>query len=183
MIQIDVDIGSSSVARGVIGLVLGYVTSIVVDLAIVIEVCIIFFHLIQMLYQFNSIICNSVDHKVRCSFRKIQIIMIFPSSVHWRAHVCLINLNISILSWLGLIHTFFPVLAFLLSSFNCCRHWCAVYFGNVVVRHAIHFSWLDLFCLYDFRHISGNYQHVDVPKYMWWSQLRIALYVDGRNLK
>lgn len=32
------DIGSSSVARGVIGLVLGYVTSIVVDLAIVIEV-------------------------------------------------------------------------------------------------------------------------------------------------
>lgn len=38
-LQIDVDIGSSSVARGVIGLVLGYVTSIVVDLAILIEVC------------------------------------------------------------------------------------------------------------------------------------------------
>jgi hypothetical protein len=37
--QIDVDIGSSSVARGVIGLVLGYVTSLVVDLAILIEVC------------------------------------------------------------------------------------------------------------------------------------------------
>jgi len=37
--QIDVDIGSSSVARSVIGLVLGYVTSIVVDLAILIEVC------------------------------------------------------------------------------------------------------------------------------------------------
>ncbi|KAL3824587.1 hypothetical protein ACJIZ3_020616 [Penstemon smallii] len=36
-LEIDVDIGSSSVARGVIGLVLGYVTSIVVDLAIVIE--------------------------------------------------------------------------------------------------------------------------------------------------
>lgn len=36
--QIDVDIGSSSVARSVIGLVLGYVTSIVVDLAILIEV-------------------------------------------------------------------------------------------------------------------------------------------------
>ncbi|CAK9166040.1 unnamed protein product [Ilex paraguariensis] len=35
--QIDVDIGSSSVARGVIGLVLGYITSIVVDLAILIE--------------------------------------------------------------------------------------------------------------------------------------------------
>lgn len=36
--QIDVDIGSSSVARSVIGIVLGYVTSLVVDLAILIEV-------------------------------------------------------------------------------------------------------------------------------------------------
>ncbi|KAJ6673348.1 ENHANCED DISEASE RESISTANCE-RELATED [Salix viminalis] len=36
-LEIAVDIGSSSVARGVIGLVLGYVTSIVVDLAILIE--------------------------------------------------------------------------------------------------------------------------------------------------
>ena len=39
--QIDVDIGSSSVARSVIGLVLGYVTSIVVDLAILIEASIL----------------------------------------------------------------------------------------------------------------------------------------------
>lgn len=39
IVQIDVDIGSSSVARGVIGVVLGYVTSLVVDLAILIEVC------------------------------------------------------------------------------------------------------------------------------------------------
>ena len=37
-LQIDVDIGSSSVARSIIGLVLGYVTRIVVDLAILIEV-------------------------------------------------------------------------------------------------------------------------------------------------
>jgi hypothetical protein len=37
-LQIDVDIGSSSVARSIIGLVLGYVTSIVVDLAILVEV-------------------------------------------------------------------------------------------------------------------------------------------------
>lgn len=36
-LEIDVDIGSSSVARSVISLVLGYVTSLVVDLAIVIE--------------------------------------------------------------------------------------------------------------------------------------------------
>ncbi|XP_076896736.1 protein ENHANCED DISEASE RESISTANCE 2-like [Bidens hawaiensis] len=36
-LEIDVDIGSSSVARSVIGIVLGYVTSIVVDLAILIE--------------------------------------------------------------------------------------------------------------------------------------------------
>ncbi|XP_047073041.1 protein ENHANCED DISEASE RESISTANCE 2-like [Lolium rigidum] len=36
-LEIDVDIGSSSVARSIIGLVLGYVTSIVVDLGILIE--------------------------------------------------------------------------------------------------------------------------------------------------
>ncbi|KAG4932826.1 hypothetical protein JHK87_046828 [Glycine soja] len=36
-LEIDVDIGSSSVARSVIGLVLGYVTSLVVDLAILIQ--------------------------------------------------------------------------------------------------------------------------------------------------
>ncbi|KAL7589942.1 hypothetical protein Lser_V15G37913 [Lactuca serriola] len=36
-LEIDVDIGSSSVARSVIGIVLGYVTSLVVDLAILIE--------------------------------------------------------------------------------------------------------------------------------------------------
>ncbi|KAK1292982.1 hypothetical protein QJS10_CPB17g00248 [Acorus calamus] len=36
-LEIDVDIGSSSVARSIISLVLGYVTSIVVDLAILIE--------------------------------------------------------------------------------------------------------------------------------------------------
>jgi hypothetical protein len=36
-LEIDVDIGSSSVARSVVGLVLGYVTSVVVDLAILIE--------------------------------------------------------------------------------------------------------------------------------------------------
>uniref|UniRef100_A0A7N0SWV4 START domain-containing protein n=1 Tax=Kalanchoe fedtschenkoi TaxID=63787 RepID=A0A7N0SWV4_KALFE len=37
-LEIDVDIGSSSVARSIIGLVLGYVTSLVVDLAILVEV-------------------------------------------------------------------------------------------------------------------------------------------------
>lgn len=36
-LEIDVDIGSSSVARSIVGLVLGYVTSIVVDLAILVE--------------------------------------------------------------------------------------------------------------------------------------------------
>jgi len=36
-LEVDVDIGSSSVARSVVGLVLGYVTSVVVDLAILIE--------------------------------------------------------------------------------------------------------------------------------------------------
>ena len=46
IMQIDVDIGSSSVARSVIGLVLGYVTSLVVDLAVLIEVCAFFVLLI-----------------------------------------------------------------------------------------------------------------------------------------
>lgn len=36
-LEIDVDIGSSAVARGVVGLVLGYLTNVVVDLAILIE--------------------------------------------------------------------------------------------------------------------------------------------------
>ncbi|KAH9608079.1 hypothetical protein KSS87_016520 [Heliosperma pusillum] len=36
-LEIDVDIGSSAVARSVVGLVLGYVTSLVVDLAVLIE--------------------------------------------------------------------------------------------------------------------------------------------------
>jgi len=36
-LEIDVNIGSSAVARNVVGLVLGYVTSIVVDLAVLIE--------------------------------------------------------------------------------------------------------------------------------------------------
>ncbi|XP_024370867.1 protein ENHANCED DISEASE RESISTANCE 2 isoform X4 [Physcomitrium patens] len=36
-LEIDVDIGSSSVARSVVGLALGYVTSVIVDLAILIE--------------------------------------------------------------------------------------------------------------------------------------------------
>jgi Protein ENHANCED DISEASE RESISTANCE 2, C-terminal len=41
-VQIDVDIGSSSVARSIISLVLGYITGIVVDLAILIEVGCVF---------------------------------------------------------------------------------------------------------------------------------------------
>jgi len=49
--QIDVDIGSSSVARSVIGLVLGYVTSIVVDLAILIEVCLFLLLYLQNKYS------------------------------------------------------------------------------------------------------------------------------------
>lgn len=51
--QIDVDIGSSSVARGVIGLVLGYVTSLVVDLAILIEVC-VFLPLVIIFVDLNK---------------------------------------------------------------------------------------------------------------------------------
>lgn len=37
--QIDVDVGSSSVARSVCGLVLGYATTVVIDFAMLIEVC------------------------------------------------------------------------------------------------------------------------------------------------
>lgn len=38
-LQIDVDVGSSSVARSVCGLVLNYATSVVIDFAMLIEVC------------------------------------------------------------------------------------------------------------------------------------------------
>jgi hypothetical protein len=54
--QIDVDIGSSSVARSVVGLVLGYVTSLVVDLAILIEVWAIFSYSIIISRQINYLI-------------------------------------------------------------------------------------------------------------------------------
>eukprot|EP00249_Psilotum_nudum_P005386 c18824_g1_i1 orf=416-2629(+) len=39
VLEIDVDVGSSSVARSVCGLVLGYATSVVIDFAILIEAC------------------------------------------------------------------------------------------------------------------------------------------------
>ena len=55
--QIDVDIGSSSVARSVIGLVLGYVTSLVVDLGILIEVCAIVLVMYVKLDPFFVVIC------------------------------------------------------------------------------------------------------------------------------
>jgi hypothetical protein len=45
-----VDIGSSSVARGVVGLVLGYITSVVVDLAVLIEVINFYFIIIFWLH-------------------------------------------------------------------------------------------------------------------------------------
>ena len=62
--QIDVDIGSSSVARGVVGLVLGYITSVVVDLAILIEVI---FFLPTCNLAFGPVVCyhhalSPLDH-------------------------------------------------------------------------------------------------------------------------
>lgn len=62
VMQIDVDIGSSSVARSVIGLVLGYVTSLVVDLAILIEVCVFLFLKLCFTSVF-SLIWNSTSMK------------------------------------------------------------------------------------------------------------------------
>lgn len=38
-IQLDVDIGSSSVAKGVVNLVLGYLSTLVIELAFLIQVC------------------------------------------------------------------------------------------------------------------------------------------------
>lgn len=37
--QVDVDIGSSAVANGVLGLVFGVVTTLIVDMAFLIQVC------------------------------------------------------------------------------------------------------------------------------------------------
>ena len=58
------DIGSSSVARGVVGLVLGYITSVVVDLAILIEVI---FFLPTCNLAFGPVVCyhpalSPLDH-------------------------------------------------------------------------------------------------------------------------
>jgi hypothetical protein len=39
VLQVDVDIGSSTVANGVLGLVFGVVTSLVVDMAFLVQVC------------------------------------------------------------------------------------------------------------------------------------------------
>ncbi|GAY69601.1 hypothetical protein CUMW_289280 [Citrus unshiu] len=41
--QIDVDIGSSTVANGVLGLVVGVITTLVVDMAFLVQVCMIVF--------------------------------------------------------------------------------------------------------------------------------------------
>ena len=38
-VQVDVDIGSSTVANGVLGLVIGVITTLVVDMAFLIQVC------------------------------------------------------------------------------------------------------------------------------------------------
>lgn len=40
MVQIDVDIGSSTVANGVLGLVCGVITTLVVDMAFLVQVCV-----------------------------------------------------------------------------------------------------------------------------------------------
>lgn len=44
--QIDVDIGSSTVANGVLGLVFGVITSLVVDMAFLIQVLRLFNYLL-----------------------------------------------------------------------------------------------------------------------------------------
>lgn len=43
-LQVDVDIGSSAVANGVLGLVFGVVTTLVVDMAFLIQVGVSFLH-------------------------------------------------------------------------------------------------------------------------------------------
>lgn len=49
-LQIDVDIGSSTVANGVLGLVTGVITTLVVDMAFLVQVC--FSCLVQTLLSF-----------------------------------------------------------------------------------------------------------------------------------
>lgn len=73
--QIDVDIGSSSVARSIIGLVLGYVTSIVVDLAILIEVNILFSHVFLFLLQI-CICCLCSSMCIMCFHLKMDVLIL-----------------------------------------------------------------------------------------------------------
>lgn len=66
LLQIDVDIGSSAVARSVIGLVLGYVTSLIVDLAILIEVC-FGVSLLEFIISYETrVILLLVEHLFEC---------------------------------------------------------------------------------------------------------------------
>lgn len=51
LLQIDVDIGSSTVANGVLGLVVGVITTLVVDMAFLVQVR--FFFYLQYLLNFN----------------------------------------------------------------------------------------------------------------------------------
>uniref|UniRef100_A0A2P2L3K3 Lipid binding protein n=2 Tax=Rhizophora mucronata TaxID=61149 RepID=A0A2P2L3K3_RHIMU len=49
-LEVDVDIGSSTVANGVLGLVIGVITTLVVDMAFLVQVCILFAYETNVLY-------------------------------------------------------------------------------------------------------------------------------------
>jgi hypothetical protein len=54
-VQIDVDIGSSTVANGVLGLVCGVITTLVVDMAFLVQV--------SLIYS-ESPVCAKKSHKI-----------------------------------------------------------------------------------------------------------------------
>ncbi|GMH30666.1 hypothetical protein Nepgr_032509 [Nepenthes gracilis] len=100
-LEIDVDIASSSVARSVVGLVLGYVTSLVVDLAILVEAkeeaelpeyllgvvrlnCIKLDSAVESLVVFDAF-CNSFSGHLPAELESVKVLSLAGNYFSWQA--------------------------------------------------------------------------------------------------
>lgn len=129
-LQIDVDIGSSSVARSIISLVLGYITSIVVDLAILIEVWtgtisfpVLVFFFIYLCYWVHDI--KQVDLNLVCDFMTLSsrlcLFWIFFRSLLQNFLKFMATMGIRHVNVLFLLHVWFTFLEHILHGFICAK--------------------------------------------------------------
>ena len=72
-VQIDVDIGSSTVANGVLGLVCGVITTLVVDMAFLVQVQVVIQGFIKGPFRplYLSLLCQS-DYLKLLLYQKLQ---------------------------------------------------------------------------------------------------------------